>query len=83
MELSKDTFLLCLFHILLLSFHFFLDMQEASENIRKNMIQEICGILGEKIASKSIKFLIAKAEVEKSSCSFLERFVFLQDWLCG
>ena len=61
---------------------FFLDMQEVRENIRENVIQEICGILGEKIAPKLIKFAIAKADVEKSSCSFLERFVFSQDWLC-
>ena len=56
---------------------FFLNMQEVRENIRENVIQEICGILGEKIAPKLIKF-----DVEKSSCSFLERFVFPQDWLC-
>ena len=29
---------------------FFLDMQEVRENIREIIIQEICGILGEKIA---------------------------------
>ena len=69
-------------HFVIIISFFFLDMQEASENIRQNTIQEICGILGEKIASKLIKFPIAKAEVEKSSCSFLERFVFPQDWLC-
>ena len=62
---------------------FFFRYARSKRRYKKEYDSEICGILGEKIASKSIKFLIAKAEVEKSSCSFFERFAFPQDWLCG
>ena len=42
------------------------------------VVQEICGILAEKIAPKLIKFSTAKADVEKSSGRFLEKFRFPQ-----
>jgi len=42
------------------------------------VIQEICGILAEKIAPELISFPNSKADVEKSSCMFLERFGFPQ-----
>ena len=42
------------------------------------IIQEICGILAEKIAPELIKFPTAKADVEKKLCRFIERFGFPQ-----